>query len=515
VRRREVPLFAVLLLASLASCQDGGLPDHYGTLGVSPTESEDAIKKRYRALAKEHHPDRGGIPERFERIAEAFGVLSDPVQREQYDTLVKYGVTPSGNPQGVPSAMFAEAPTVTPATQESWNTLTQPTTRPILVLFYEDEDVKSRAFANDFLALSAHLAAGAAADTATVNVAWYPDLANSMGVIGLPGFRLFKPGEVEPKIYRGQLTREGLAAFALDAVEGEGENQFAGAEHLTILGSVGELRQFVQHQKASQLSIVLIHDSTATVPRDFLAATNRFNGVVRFASINLHAIPRAHRETYGVEAASVPLPAVRAWAGSRPSTQAFSGTVDEANLNAFISAASEKCNPTPVHTTPRRPGATDVTELDGTSAHDACPKASACEDAEDKLRCAQEEVCFLLLTFSPSFNAMATTHIESLTKVAVAVNSEAATPKLEGALPRFLWVDSMQQPGFTSRLSVEMGHLPKVIAYRPSAEVFSSMSGDFGDANVVEEFVRQAISREPGTAMQWQAAPPGLLHELQ
>ena len=100
--------------------------------------------------------------------------------------------------------------------------------------------------------------------------------------------------------------------------------------------------------------------------------------------------------------------------------------------------------------------------------------------------------------------------MDNLKKVAVAVNGDAA-PRLEGGLPRFGWVDSMQQPGFLSALSVEMGHLPKVVAYRPSGEHLSAMQGDSMDLTALEDFVRRAQAGD----LPWQPAPPGLLSHLQ
>ncbi len=65
--------------------------DHYKVLGVEPDASQDEIRKAYRRLAKEHHPDRQGgskaAEERFKEIAEAYGVLGDPEKRKQYDRL--------------------------------------------------------------------------------------------------------------------------------------------------------------------------------------------------------------------------------------------------------------------------------------------------------------------------------------------------------------------------------------------------------------------------------------------
>jgi curved DNA-binding protein len=58
---------------------------HYDTLKVPKTASQDDIKKAYRRLASKHHPDKGGSKDEFQRIEEAYRVLSDPEQRQQYD----------------------------------------------------------------------------------------------------------------------------------------------------------------------------------------------------------------------------------------------------------------------------------------------------------------------------------------------------------------------------------------------------------------------------------------------
>lgn len=61
------------------------MPDHYQTLGVSRTASPEEIKRAYRRLASQHHPDKGGDTQRFQAIQQAYDVLSDPAQRQAYD----------------------------------------------------------------------------------------------------------------------------------------------------------------------------------------------------------------------------------------------------------------------------------------------------------------------------------------------------------------------------------------------------------------------------------------------
>lgn len=61
------------------------MQDYYSILGVNKTSNPEEIKKAYRKLAAQHHPDRGGDTQRFQQIQEAYDVLSDPEKRQQYD----------------------------------------------------------------------------------------------------------------------------------------------------------------------------------------------------------------------------------------------------------------------------------------------------------------------------------------------------------------------------------------------------------------------------------------------
>jgi curved DNA-binding protein len=63
--------------------------DYYQVLGVAKDAGQDVIKKAYRKLAMEHHPDRNagdkGAEEKFKDVSEAYAVLSDEAKRKKYD----------------------------------------------------------------------------------------------------------------------------------------------------------------------------------------------------------------------------------------------------------------------------------------------------------------------------------------------------------------------------------------------------------------------------------------------
>ncbi len=61
--------------------------DYYRILGVSTDASEAEIKKAYRKLSRQYHPDNvgEGARDRFEKVQEAYAVLSDRQKREAYD----------------------------------------------------------------------------------------------------------------------------------------------------------------------------------------------------------------------------------------------------------------------------------------------------------------------------------------------------------------------------------------------------------------------------------------------
>jgi len=59
--------------------------DLYAVLGVTKDATPEQIKKAYRKLASQHHPDKGGDTNKFQEIQTAYDTLSDPEKKQQYD----------------------------------------------------------------------------------------------------------------------------------------------------------------------------------------------------------------------------------------------------------------------------------------------------------------------------------------------------------------------------------------------------------------------------------------------
>jgi molecular chaperone DnaJ len=63
------------------------MKDYYKILGVSDSTSQEEIKKAYRKLSKEYHPDKGGNEEKFKEISEAYTNIGDENKRREYDQM--------------------------------------------------------------------------------------------------------------------------------------------------------------------------------------------------------------------------------------------------------------------------------------------------------------------------------------------------------------------------------------------------------------------------------------------
>ena len=62
------------------------MSDYYKTLGIDKNASQEDVKKAFRKLAHQHHPDKGGDEKKFKEASEAYSVLSDEKKRKEYDT---------------------------------------------------------------------------------------------------------------------------------------------------------------------------------------------------------------------------------------------------------------------------------------------------------------------------------------------------------------------------------------------------------------------------------------------
>jgi molecular chaperone DnaJ len=86
--------------------------DYYEVLGVPRDASEDELKRAYRKLAMQFHPDRNREEDaevRFKEIAEAFDVLRDPQKRAAYDRYGHAGLGGAAGPQGFSHIDLSEA----------------------------------------------------------------------------------------------------------------------------------------------------------------------------------------------------------------------------------------------------------------------------------------------------------------------------------------------------------------------------------------------------------------------
>ena len=71
--------------------------DYYETLGVDRVADPATIKKAFRDLSMQHHPDKGGDAEKFKEINEAYSTLGNPEKRESYDNPMRNMGNPFGN----------------------------------------------------------------------------------------------------------------------------------------------------------------------------------------------------------------------------------------------------------------------------------------------------------------------------------------------------------------------------------------------------------------------------------
>jgi len=87
------------------------MADYYERLGVARDSNADTLKKAYRKLAMQYHPDRNSSPDaeqNFKQVTEAYEVLRDPEQRQLYDRFGEAGIKrgAGGGPAGGPAGGF-------------------------------------------------------------------------------------------------------------------------------------------------------------------------------------------------------------------------------------------------------------------------------------------------------------------------------------------------------------------------------------------------------------------------
>ena len=78
------------------------MKNHYQTLGVDRNANADEIKRAYRKLAGQHHPDKGGDTKTFQEIQTAYDVLGNPQKRAEYDNPHAGGIHFGGGFGGQP-----------------------------------------------------------------------------------------------------------------------------------------------------------------------------------------------------------------------------------------------------------------------------------------------------------------------------------------------------------------------------------------------------------------------------
>ena len=69
------------------------MTNYYKVLGLDESATESEIKKAYKKLAIKYHPDKGGDSEKFNKISEAYQVLSCPEKKDEYDNYGKFSFT--------------------------------------------------------------------------------------------------------------------------------------------------------------------------------------------------------------------------------------------------------------------------------------------------------------------------------------------------------------------------------------------------------------------------------------
>lgn len=83
--------------------------DPYSVLGIDKNSNDSDIKKAFRKLALQEHPDKGGDPERFKEIQSAYEILSDKDKKEKYDNYGHAGLDENTNDHDIFNSFFNQS----------------------------------------------------------------------------------------------------------------------------------------------------------------------------------------------------------------------------------------------------------------------------------------------------------------------------------------------------------------------------------------------------------------------
>lgn len=99
--------------------KDKKIPDYYALLRLTPSATEEAIRRQYRILSKRHHPDMGGSHELMAQLNEAYDTLSNAQARALYDKIQQRTHAPVPKPQPRPQQQAYTRPVQRAPQQEA------------------------------------------------------------------------------------------------------------------------------------------------------------------------------------------------------------------------------------------------------------------------------------------------------------------------------------------------------------------------------------------------------------
>jgi hypothetical protein len=225
-------------------------PDYYATLGISPDATITQIKRAYRKLARQHHPDRNpGDPcaaNRFQAVTMAYEVLTDPARRAVYDATRPIGPNTLHVPQDDDPAISG----IVKALEDTWRIIRarHGELPPVVIIIASGTDRKQHVYGY-------HAPAR-----------WYVGTSQRAEIM-ISGEGLNRP----PKDVLGTLLHE--AAHALAAARGIKDTSRQGRYHNTKFKTLAEeLGLAVESHPAIGWSLTTITDATTEHYVDQLTA---------------------------------------------------------------------------------------------------------------------------------------------------------------------------------------------------------------------------------------------------